>query len=78
MLAEPPPLAVHSSLHHRRLRTVTRMSATPAARSFIGSIPHAVLTDSYKACHPLMYPEAKKMVAARAPAAPVGAGAARR
>lgn len=29
----------------------------------IGSLPLAVLTDSYKACHPLMYPDAERMVA---------------
>ena len=31
----------------------------------VSALPLAVLTDSYKACHPLMYPDATKMVAVR-------------
>ena len=34
-----------------------------SGRSFFSSVPLSVLTDSYKACHPLVYPDATKMVA---------------
>jgi hypothetical protein len=39
--------------------------AMAAAFGGVGSLPIAVMTDSYKACHPLMYPDATKMVAVR-------------
>jgi len=41
------------------------VGATQAARSFVHSIPHALLTDSYKACHPLEYPDVTLMSAVR-------------
>ena len=34
------------------------MSRTP----YFSSVPLSVLSDSYKACHPLVYPDATKMV----------------
>ena len=55
--------------HHRRTpplrRVQSRAMPLGSARSFFASIPLSVLTDSYKACHPLVYPEATKMVAVR-------------
>ncbi len=38
-------------------------NAERTSGSFIASIPMAVMTDSYKATHFLMYPEAQEMVA---------------
>lgn len=58
------PLALRNV---RRLRA-PRQAAPPtvmASHASFASIPLAVLTDSYKACHPLMYPNAAKMVAVR-------------
>jgi len=58
------PLALRNV---RRLRA-PRQAAPPtvmASHASFASIPLAVLTDSYKACHPLMYPNASKMVAVR-------------
>jgi len=57
----------------RRLRALRHaaplcVSAMTSSAAF-SSIPLAVMTDSYKACHPLMYPNASKMVAVR-PRAP--------
>ena len=65
-----PPQTAQTRCGRSSARRAASMSASAApsstARSFINSIPHAVLTDSYKACHPLMYPDATKMVAVSA------------
>jgi hypothetical protein len=50
----------------RSRRPPARTMASASAHVSFTSMPLPVFTDSYKACHPLMYPDAAKMVAVRA------------
>ena len=46
-------------------RSAPQSAMAAAFGAGLGALPIAVMTDSYKACHPLMYPDATKMVAVR-------------
>jgi hypothetical protein len=53
-----PPQVCHHRQRRGRVLPASAMAAFGTA-----SLPLAVMTDSYKACHPLMYPDAVRMVA---------------
>ena len=66
LLALAPPGAVFRPAAPRGPRPLTVAMAGPAGNLFnLGAVPIAVMTDSYKAGHFMMYPDALKMVAVR-------------
>jgi len=59
------PRLLYGVFHYRKSRRLATTATMPlqSHRSYFSSVPLSVLTDSYKATHPLVYPDVTRMVA---------------